>query len=103
MRVLITSAVSASAHRLKTKFDKNNVLLGDYHDLPDFMLQKGDMIKLPNPQSTSYQHEMLTLCLDNHVDIIYVLDNKEAELLQESKQLFNEYNIEIQITSDAVQ
>ena len=102
MRILITSAISAKAHRLKSKLNTSGIILGDYHDLPDFMLKKGEMIKLPNPKSIAYQHEMLTLCLDSCIDIIYVLDNKEAELLLESKQLFIEYNIDIQITGDEV-
>lgn len=97
MNILITSANSAQAYRLKNKLNAvDNVILGDYNELPAFMLRQGKMIKLPNPQSISYTHEMLALCLDNSIDIIYVLDNKEAVLLMESKQLFAEYNIDIQ-------
>ena len=101
MNVLITSAVSARAHRLKSKLVVDNVILGDYQDLPDFMLTAGKMIKLPNPKSIAYTHEMLTLCLDNAIDVIYVLDNIGAGLLMESKQLFEEYNIDIQ-TGDEI-
>ncbi|MDB5158172.1 MAG: hypothetical protein JWR50_2879 [Mucilaginibacter sp.] len=96
MNILITSAVSAQAHRLKSRLVADNVILGDYQDLPDFMLTTGKMIKLPNPKSIAYTHEMLTLCLDRAIDVIYVLDKIEAVLLIESKQLFAEYNIEIQ-------
>ena len=102
MRVLITSAIAAKAYRLKSKLNTDDVVLGDYHDLPDFMLKMGGMVKLPNPNLGTYQHEMLTLCLNNYIDMVYVLDNKEAQLLLESKQLFSEYNIEIQITGDEV-
>ncbi len=103
MNILITSANSAQAHRLKNNLNAaDNILLGDYNDLPAFMLAQGKMIKLPNPQSISYTHEMLALCLDNAFDIIYVLDNNEALLLNESKQLFAEYNIEIQIPGNEI-
>ncbi len=103
MNSLITSANSAQAHRLKNKLNAvDNIILGDYNELPAFMLAQGKMIKLPNPQSISYTHEMLALCLDNSIDIIYVLDNKEVMLLMESKQLFTEYNIDIQVTGDEV-
>jgi hypothetical protein len=102
MSILITSALSAEAHRLKSKLDPANVILGDYNDIPAFMLAQGKMINLPNPQSFSYTHEMLALCLDNAIDTIYVLDNKEADLLMESKVLFTEYNIEIQLPGNEV-
>jgi hypothetical protein len=96
MKVLITTALSAQAHVLKTKLDTDYVVLGDYNDIPSFMLTQGKMIKLPNPQSASYAHLMLTLCLDNAIDVLYVLDVKEAEGLADSKQLFAEYNIDVQ-------
>jgi hypothetical protein len=102
VKVLITSALSAAAHRLKGKLNTNSVILGDYSDVPKFMLAQGKLIKLPNPQSFSYTHEMLALCLDNAIDVVYVLDNKEAELLIESKQLFTEYNIDIQLPGNEV-
>jgi hypothetical protein len=103
VNILITSANSAKAYRFKNKLNAvDNIILGDYNELPAFMLAQGKMIKLPNPQSISYTHEMLALCLDNAIDIIYVLDNKEAKLLMESKQLFTEYNIDIQVQADEV-
>jgi len=103
VNILITSAKSAQAYRLKNRLDvADNIILGDYNELPAFMLAKGKMIKLSNPQSISYTHEMLALCLDNSIDIIYVLDNKEVVLLIESKQLFAEYNIDIQVPGDEV-
>lgn len=101
MNVLITSAVSAQAHRLKSRLVADNIILGDYQDLPGFMLTAGKMIKLPKPNAIAYTHEMLTLCLDNAIDVIYVLDNVGAALLMESKQLFAEYNIDIQ-TGDEI-
>jgi hypothetical protein len=45
---------------------------------------------------------MLALCLDNAIDVVYVLDSKEAELLMESKQLFTEYNIDIQLPGNEI-
>lgn len=102
MNILITSALSAEAHRLKSKLNAANVILGDYNDVPAFMLAQGKLINLPNPESFSYTHEMLALCLDNAIDAIYVLDTKEAVLLTESKQLFTEYNIQIQLPGNEI-
>ena len=95
MNILITSANSVAAHQLKNKLNADNVILGDYMELPEFMVQSGKMIRLPNPGSMAYSHEILTLCLDKNIEKIYPLREEEAVLLKEAKQLFNEYNIEI--------
>lgn len=95
MRILITAASSAEAYRLKKQLGADDVILGDYMDLPAFMLKNANMIKLPNPASMSYTHEMLTLSLDKEINAIYVLREVEASLLNEALQLFNEYGIEI--------
>lgn len=87
--------MSAKAHSLKSYIDKNgHVILGDYHDLPGFMLSD-NLIKLPDPASVSYAHQLLSLCLDNSIGLVYVLDDNEAHQLAEAKQLFTEYGIQI--------
>ena len=93
MNTLITAASSAKAYRLKNQLNADNILLGDYQELPAFMLGSANMIRLPNPVSLSYAHEMLTLCLDKDITAIYALRDEERKLLEESKQLFNEYGI----------
>ncbi|SDF19144.1 hypothetical protein SAMN05216464_11434 [Mucilaginibacter pineti] len=69
--------------------------MGDYMDLPDFMLKPGKMVRLPDPKSVSYTHEMLTLCLDLGVEALYLLRPQEMELIKQSEILFNEYQIKI--------
>jgi hypothetical protein len=95
MYTLITAATSAQAHQLKNKIGGDNILLGDYLDLPEMMLSSGKMIKLPNPASTSYAHQMLTLCLDKQINTVYALGDEEQKLLKEAGQLFGEFGIEI--------
>ncbi|MFD0764825.1 hypothetical protein ACFQZI_08160 [Mucilaginibacter lutimaris] len=91
MKVLITSATSSRAHKLKATLADNDVVLGDFNDFPSFM----GIIKLPNPASDTYAHEMLTLSLDNGFEAIYLLNQQELDVLLLSQQLFNEYNISI--------
>lgn len=91
MKVLITTATSARAQKLKKSLLSDEVLLGDHQEMPAFM----GMIKLPNPASDTYTHEMLTLCLDNNIDTLYLLSPHEAQVLLTSEQLFKEYNINI--------
>jgi hypothetical protein len=95
MNTLITAANSAEAYKLKNKLNPANIILGDYLELPDFMLTNANMIRLPNPNSIAYVHEMLTLCLDKQIDTIYPLREFELTLLNEAESLFSEYGIRI--------
>ena len=94
MNTLITAANSAQAYRLKNKLNPAKVILGDYLDLPAFMLTSLNMIRLPSPESIAYTHEMLTLCIDKQITTIYAL-REEEKVLQTAEQLFNEYGITI--------
>jgi len=90
---LITAATTAQAHKLKNGLEHDEVILGDYEDLPQFMLKNAGIIKLPNPTSLAYAHEMLTLCLDRQIDKIHVLKEDEYIQLAAAKQLFTEFGI----------
>lgn len=95
MYTLITSATSSNAYRLKNKLDKPDIILGDYRELPAIMLSNADMIKLPNPLSVAYAHEMLTLCLDKQIDTVYALGDEEYKGLAEANILFEEFGVVI--------
>ena len=99
---LITGAASAEAYSLKTILSKEQVLLGDYMELPDILINSGKVIRLPNPQNPSYTHQMLALCLDKNVNTVYALNGQEKELLLNAKQLFQEYDIKIKTTDDKI-
>ena len=95
MYTLITAATSAKAYQLKSQLQTQNVLLGDYLDLPEVMIKTGKMVKLPNPGKESYPHQMLAFCLDNNINAVYVLRSEEALALAPAGQLFSEYDINI--------
>ncbi|GAC1311071.1 MAG: hypothetical protein NVSMB24_29690 [Mucilaginibacter sp.] len=95
MKTLITAATSGEAQRLKNKLEADAVILGDYLQLPEFMLKTGNIIRLPDPKSIAYTHEMLALCLDKEIQTIYPLTEQEKILLKEAEQLFQEYDITI--------
>ncbi|HTD97661.1 MAG TPA: hypothetical protein VK668_00165 [Mucilaginibacter sp.] len=102
MYTLITAANSSQAYKLKTKLNSDHILLGDYLELPDLLVQSGKMLKLPNPQTIAYTHEMLALCLDRSIDTVYALRKQEQQLLLEAAQLFSEYDIKIQVAEDEI-
>jgi hypothetical protein len=93
VKILITAATTAAAHQLKNRLTTEEVILGDHADLPAFM--RNNIIKLPNPSSDTYTHEMLKICLDEGIDQLYTLTAPEAAVLRLSDQLFKEYNITI--------
>jgi hypothetical protein len=99
---LITAASSSGAYNLQSKLNKENTLLGDYLDLPDFLVRSGKMIRLPDPKNTAYAHQMLALCLDKDIDTVYILRSHEKLLLLEAKQLFAEYDIKIIAADDQI-
>ncbi len=102
MYTLITAANSSDAYNLKTKLNKENTLLGDYLDLPDFLVRSGKMLRLPDPKNTAYTHQMLALCLDKDIDTVYVLRDQEKQILLDAKQLFHEYDIKIIAIDDQI-
>lgn len=95
MSILITGATSARAYQLKSSLSQQPVLLGDYAELPAPMLKAGNMLQLPHPNDSAYNHKMLTLCLDNGIGTVYVLNKDELNLLNEAIRLFDEYGISI--------
>jgi len=99
VKTLITAANSAKAYNLKNSLVEQDIVLGDYMELPSFMLNQENMIRLPNPKSIAYAHQMLTLCLDLQIDTVYALRKEEQILLSEAEQLFEEYGIEL-LSSD---
>jgi len=93
LKILITAATGAHAYKLKSKLNSPDVVLGDHLDLPAFMLKGQTFIKLPDPVIDTYAHQMLTLCLDNEIETVYLLNRQEIAVLLRSEQLFKEYNI----------
>lgn len=100
MYSLITGASSAKAYQLKKELGALQILLGDYRELPAPMLASGLLLQLPSPQSASYAHLMLTLCLDKQIESLYLLDYTEAALLKEAELLFAEYGIQLNYRTD---
>jgi hypothetical protein len=96
MSILITAASSAQAYQIKSVIHTSEpVLLGDYTDIPELMVKNGTMIKTPDPASASFAHEMLTLCLDKGVSMLFPLRNAELVPLAEARQLFLEFDIQL--------
>lgn len=92
--ILITAARLARAHALKRQIEHHNIILGDYAELP-VLAGHALFEPLPHPQSDSYVHEFLTLCLHLNVSRVYLLDETECLALKAAVALFDEYAIEL--------
>ena len=102
MYTLITGANSAEAYALKNNMSGGSVIMGDFEALPEFLVNSGKMIRLPNPVEPSYIHQVLALCLDQNINKICPLREQEQVLLLNSAQLFAEYGISI-LVDDQIQ
>ena len=94
--VLITSARLPQAHAFKRSLIEHTVFMGDYYDLPKLPGDEPLFIQLPAPQSSSYIHEFLALCLKLQVSKVFILDSLEFKLLELARQLFEEYAIDFE-------
>jgi len=93
--VLISGARLPQAHALKRSLIEHIVFMGDYYDLPK-LPDEPLFIQLPAPQSPSYIHQFLALCLKLQVSKVFILDALEFKLLEPARQLFEEYAIDFE-------
>jgi hypothetical protein len=100
--ILITEALSAKAYQLKSEYSANavTIIMGDFNEVPEVMVKSGSIKKLPQPASPAYPHQMLTFCLDNNVNAVFVLNEQEMGALEPAMQLFFEYGIDIQLVKN---
>lgn len=96
MKILITAAVTAQAYKLKGQLDSEaTFIFANQGEVPVLPGREHLFLSIPSAGSTSFAHEMLTLCLDHQIDYVYPLRRAEILALAEAKQLFEEYNIKV--------
>ncbi len=94
--ILITGARLPQAHALKRSITEHQVIMGDYYDLPTYPGSVDLFENLPSPQSPSYIHQFLALCLKLQVSKVFIVDELEYMFLEPAKQLFLEYAIDFE-------
>jgi hypothetical protein len=97
MSGLITAASDSAAFRLARLFSEKVLFFGSIEEIPNFGDTK--FIKIPSVKSPSFSHELLKICLDNHINEVYPLVLDEIIELSFSRILFEEFNIKIIIPS----
>ncbi|MEC3881420.1 hypothetical protein [Parapedobacter sp. 10938] len=95
-RILITHGTRPFAQRVgKLLRDRYEVRFGSADDVPHVLLQTGNYIQFPGVDTAAFEHELLRTCLDNHIDAVVPLGEKEMGLLARAQLLFAEYSIAI--------
>jgi hypothetical protein len=102
VNILITAASSAQAYKLQRFLNTDEtIILGDSVDLPVIQIGEKKFVKLPQSNSASFAHLLLSLCLNLEIAELYPLKKAEVVALAESRQLFDEYGIRVMVPSAA--
>ncbi len=83
-KTLITAASNATAYQLAYHLLHHEILFADTKD------QK---LIIPEGNKLSFAHELLSLCLDLDITLVFPLKLSEQKALAEAKVLFEEYGI----------
>ncbi|MGV3763247.1 hypothetical protein [Parapedobacter sp.] len=101
-RVLITHGTRPFAQRVgKLLPGRYEVRFGSADEIPQVLLQTGNYIQFRGVDTAAFEHELLRTCLDNEIDVVVPLGEREIDLLAHAQQLFTEYGVAVWIP-DAV-
>ena len=95
MKTLLTGGKSAQALKILKAFTGNQVLLGDYGEIPAFTSAQYQFVSLGTRNDETIAHNLLNSCLDLEVDRLLPLYQFELEAVMRSAVLFEEFNIHV--------
>lgn len=101
MRTLITGGKSAQALKLLKAFSGDQVILGDYGDMPSFVSVQYQLMDLGPRNDDTIAHNLLNACLDQEADRLLPIYSFELEAVIKSSVLFEEFNIHILLPDSA--
>jgi len=95
LRTLITGGKSAQALKLLKAFSGDQVILGDYGDMPTFASAQYQLMDLGPRNDDTIAHNLLNACLDQEADRLLPIYDFELEAVIKSSVLFEEFNIHV--------
>lgn len=95
MKILITGGKTATALKLIKAFNHDEILLGDYGDMPKISTSSYAFAELGQWNADVLAHNLLTKCLDKGVDMLLPLYEAEIEALSKSLVLFEEFGLKV--------
>lgn len=102
MKILITGGKSAQALKLLKAFLNDIIVFADYDEVPNMRADQYYFVSLGKRNEDVIAHNLLNHCLNEGVDAILPMNSFEAEEVQKSRILFEEFNIRVML-SDASQ
>lgn len=91
--ILITYGTRALAQRLQNSISQHVLSFATCEEVPSIFAHKYH--KIPHAANPTFTHELLKLCLDQHIDFVLPLYSAELISLKNTGVLFGEYNIQI--------
>jgi hypothetical protein len=101
LRTLITGGKSAQALKLLKAFSGDQVILGDYGDMPAFVSAQYQQADLGPRNDDTIAHNLLNACLDQEADRLLPIYDFELEAVIKSAVLFEEFNIHVLLPDSA--
>ncbi|QNK63285.1 hypothetical protein H7F33_01850 [Pedobacter sp. PAMC26386] len=95
MRTLITGGKSAQALKILKAFTEDQVLLGDYGEMPSYASAQYQFVSLGERNDETIAHTLLNACLDQQADRLLPLYQFELEAVMRSAILFEEFKIHV--------
>ncbi|SOD11666.1 hypothetical protein [Pedobacter xixiisoli] len=95
MKILITGGKTATALKLIKAFNHDEILLGDYGDMPKISTSSYSFAELGKWNVDVLAHNLLTKCLDNGVELLLPIYEAEITALSKSLVLFDEFGIKV--------
>ncbi|EDM36146.1 hypothetical protein PBAL39_19724 [Pedobacter sp. BAL39] len=95
MKILITGGKSAAAFKLIKAFSQDQVILGDYGDVPSFASAAYTMISFGERNDDITAHQLLNVCLDRQVELLIPIHYFEVAAVSRSMVLFEEFGIRV--------
>jgi hypothetical protein len=95
LKTLITGGKSAQAQKILKAFTGDQILLGDYGDMPSFASAQYQFVSLGERNDDTIAHTLLNACLDQQADRLLPLYSFELEAVMRSAVLFEEFNIHV--------
>jgi hypothetical protein len=101
LRTLITGGKSAQALKLLKAFSGDQVILGDYGDMPAIVSAQYQLVDLGPRNDDTIAHNLLNACLDQEADRLLPIYDFELEAVIKSAVLFEEFNIHVLLPDSA--
>ena len=96
--ILLTYGTRPIAQRIaKALSPHHSIILASNEEIPSVL--SNTYKSIPNPANPVFAHEVLKLCLDQHIDLVIPLGAAEIEVLGASIILLKEYGISVIIPS----